>query len=73
MACEKKGLWIQVGIVSWGSGCGRPLRPGVYTNVSRHFRWMQKLLARSSVPRPAPLLQLLLPALLALASPLQVA
>uniref|UniRef100_A0A8C7EXD7 Serine protease 21 n=1 Tax=Neovison vison TaxID=452646 RepID=A0A8C7EXD7_NEOVI len=73
LACEKKGLWIQVGIVSWGTGCGRPNRPGVYTNVSRHFRWMQKLLARSGVPRPAPCLQLLLLALLLLASPLQMA
>ncbi|XP_032184172.1 testisin-like isoform X1 [Mustela erminea] len=73
LACEKKGLWIQVGIVSWGSGCGRPNRPGVYTNVSRHFRWMQKLLARSGVPRPAPCLQLLLLALLVLASPLRMA
>lgn len=60
MACEKRGLWIQVGIVSWGSGCGRPNRPGVYTNVSRHFNWIRMLVARGSTHRPEPS-RLLLP------------
>ncbi|GAA1605741.1 serine protease [Catellatospora bangladeshensis] len=30
------GRWVQVGIVSWGVGCGRAAYPGVYTQVS-HF------------------------------------
>jgi secreted trypsin-like serine protease len=29
------GRWIQVGIVSWGVGCGRRGLPGVYTEVSQ--------------------------------------
>ncbi|MFH9617762.1 S1 family peptidase [Streptomyces pratensis] len=30
-----------VGLVSWGSGCGSPGSPGVYTRISSAIRWME--------------------------------
>ncbi|KAM6155652.1 testisin-like [Rhynchocyon petersi] len=60
LVCEDSHLWYQIGIVSWGVGCGRPNRPGVYTNVSEHFRWIQKTMARGpSGTEPSTMLLLL--------------
>uniref|UniRef100_H0VF02 Peptidase S1 domain-containing protein n=1 Tax=Cavia porcellus TaxID=10141 RepID=H0VF02_CAVPO len=47
LVCEFKDTFVQVGIVSWGIGCGRIGLPGVYTDVSFYKDWIVRHLSRS--------------------------
>ena len=42
MVCFLNNRWVQVGLTSFGRGCGLPRKPGVYTKVSRFINWVQR-------------------------------
>uniref|UniRef100_A0A8C3MF58 Vitamin K-dependent protein C n=1 Tax=Geospiza parvula TaxID=87175 RepID=A0A8C3MF58_GEOPR len=41
MFTRYKDTWFLVGLVSWGEGCGRKEKFGVYTKVSQYLEWIQ--------------------------------
>ncbi|XP_010860804.1 PREDICTED: serine protease 44-like [Bison bison bison] len=48
LVCEFNNSWVQVGIVSWGIGCGRSGYPGVYTEVSFYKDWLIARVSKTS-------------------------
>ncbi|XP_057214135.1 plasminogen activator, urokinase b isoform X2 [Triplophysa rosa] len=49
LVCAVGGRAFQYGVVSWGEGCSRELRPGVYTKVSNYYHWIQEKTGLSSL------------------------
>uniref|UniRef100_A0A3Q1IFD7 Transmembrane serine protease 15 n=1 Tax=Anabas testudineus TaxID=64144 RepID=A0A3Q1IFD7_ANATE len=49
LMCLDDRHWTQIGVTSFGIGCGRPHRPGVYARVSAFSSWIAKT-RRSSSP-----------------------
>uniref|UniRef100_T1IU53 Peptidase S1 domain-containing protein n=1 Tax=Strigamia maritima TaxID=126957 RepID=T1IU53_STRMM len=44
LVCAVNGLWHQIGIVSFGIGCGRRNTPGVYTYVPAYSDWIKSVI-----------------------------
>uniref|UniRef100_A0A8C6SEQ7 trypsin n=1 Tax=Neogobius melanostomus TaxID=47308 RepID=A0A8C6SEQ7_9GOBI len=40
LMCEKNGTHYVTGVVSWGDGCGKKNKPGVYANVLKFKEWI---------------------------------
>ncbi|XP_054718009.1 phenoloxidase-activating factor 2-like [Uloborus diversus] len=46
LVCSKKSRWYQVGVISFGIGCGRRNVPGVYTRVQAFSSWIYETVSR---------------------------
>ncbi|NWU97385.1 PROC protein, partial [Upupa epops] len=51
MITRYKDTWFLVGLVSWGEGCGRKDKFGVYTKVSQYLEWIQTHIAETAASR----------------------
>uniref|UniRef100_A0A8C4L7M5 Peptidase S1 domain-containing protein n=1 Tax=Equus asinus asinus TaxID=83772 RepID=A0A8C4L7M5_EQUAS len=48
LVCDVDGIWIQAGVVTWGSDCGLPKKPGVYASVSFYASWIASTIGSSA-------------------------
>lgn len=56
LARRAAGRYVQIGVTSWGQGCGENDHPGVYTRVSAYADWIRTVTggaAPAAVTRPA--------------------
>lgn len=48
----KMGRTFQVGLISFGFGCARGMKPSLYTRVSSYVPWIEEVLARTAEESP---------------------
>ncbi|XP_045845878.1 LOW QUALITY PROTEIN: putative serine protease 42 [Meles meles] len=60
LVCKFKETWVQVGVMSWGIGCGHGNMPRVYTDLAVYAEWIAGVINQASFLYPVVFLILLL-------------
>jgi secreted trypsin-like serine protease len=56
---RRDGEWFQLGLVSYGAGCGEPNLPGVYTYLPNYLDWVRERALGAPAPSLLPSAQIL--------------